>query len=60
MITLNDCSEFCEMAPAAVEEIAQQQGLPIVVASAMAHKPTLAANDVSHPEPIIPPTRIAA
>lgn len=45
MITLNDCIEFCGTPSAAVEEIAKQQSLPVVMACAYVFDRTLSAND---------------
>lgn len=45
MITLNDCIEFCGTHPAIVEQVARQQGLPVVMACAYVYDRSLSAND---------------
>lgn len=38
MITLDDCFAFCEIPAVVVEKVAEQQGLPLVLACAYAHE----------------------
>ena len=45
MITLDDCTAFCDADAKMVEEIACHQHLPMIAALACAHARVLSAND---------------
>ncbi|NMG27951.1 hypothetical protein [Aromatoleum evansii] len=38
MITLDDCFAFCEIPAVVVEKVAEEHGLPLVLACAYAHE----------------------
>ena len=50
MITLDDCIAFCGALPVVVEEIAERQNLPLVLACAYAHGGAIGANDSRAPD----------
>lgn len=61
MITLDDCIEFCELPPAAVEKIADTEQLPMVVACAYGYGRAVSSIGDKHPSPCSPglQTRLA-